>query len=95
MLLKATTAALTLLSSVCAAPSPAKRWSDPPLLPSPSGGINITNPIYVAGSDFDFESFNLVAQIEHIEYTLFGYGIERWSDADFVAQNLTADDRYV
>jgi len=52
-----------------------------------------TNPVYIAGSDFDYESFNLVLQVEHIEYTLFGYGIDRWSDADFVSQNLTADDR--
>lgn len=112
MLVPLSLLALASIPSTIAAPSLARRWNNDQLLPAPSGGILKNDPVYVAASDFDFETFvsfpntpdalpennlcplqNLVLQVEHLEYTLFGYGLNRWSDADFVAQNLTSDDR--
>jgi len=66
--------------------------SDDRLLPNPKGIVNPPAK-YIYQSESDFEFFNVVIQVENFEYALFGYGINRWSDADFQGQNLTAADR--
>jgi len=64
------------------------------LLPAPSGGVQVTRtPDYHAQSDFDYESFNVALNVEHLEYDLFGYGLGLFSEQDFINANLTADDR--
>lgn len=56
MLLPLALTALSLFSATRSAPALGER-NNPTLLPNPSGGIMKTNPVYIAGSDFDFESF--------------------------------------
>lgn len=79
---------LVLLSSIASA-VPTKRN----LLPNPKGGIFINKPAYDYESDFDYAAFNLALNVEHAEYDLFGYGLSKFSVADFVAEGYTAEDR--
>jgi hypothetical protein len=87
----------SLLETTLGLPSPPLRRasnSTLPALPPPSGGVKVTGvPDYHFDSAFDYESFNLVLAVEHIEYDLFGYGLERWNVSDWEAAGLTADDR--
>lgn len=66
-----------------------------PLLPNPSGGIFNDKPTYAYQSDFDYAVFNLALNVEHAEYDLYGYGLSKFSVADFEAQGYTAADRWV
>jgi len=79
-----------LFASVSA--TPVLKMNDDKLLPNPKGIVNPPAE-YVYQSEADFEFFNVVIQVENFEYALFGYGIDRWSAADFEAQNLTSADR--
>lgn len=44
-------------------------------------------------SDFDFQSLNLALNQEWIELDLFNYGLARFSDAEFDAQGIDAEQR--
>ncbi|PPQ75998.1 hypothetical protein CVT24_006555 [Panaeolus cyanescens] len=71
--------------------------SSPPVSTPPSGGIaiNDTDPQYAPLSEFDKNSLALVLHQEYIELDLFYTGLSRFSDAEFEAAGLTADDRYL
>ncbi|KAG9098790.1 hypothetical protein FS749_002983 [Ceratobasidium sp. UAMH 11750] len=61
----------------------------------PKGGVNPPKPSYGVQSDFDYQSINLALNQEWIELDLFRYGLKRFSDAEFEAAGLNADDRYL
>ncbi|KAG9081609.1 hypothetical protein FRC07_014471, partial [Ceratobasidium sp. 392] len=61
----------------------------------PKGGVNPPKPVYTVKSDFDYQSINLALNQEWIELDLFRYGLKKLSDAEFEAQGLNADDRYL
>ncbi|TFK27483.1 Rds1 protein [Coprinopsis marcescibilis] len=68
----------------------------PPAPFSPAGGLGLnTTPEYVPYSDFDFQSLNLALNQEWIELDLFHYGLARFSEQEFEAAGLTAEDRYL
>jgi hypothetical protein len=60
-----------------------------------SGGLgtNGTEPRYMVNSDFDFESITLGLYQEWIELDLFNNGLAAFSEEDFLAEGLTAEDR--
>lgn len=60
-----------------------------------SGGLgtNGTEPRYMVNSDFDFESISLGLYQEWIELDLFNNGLAVFSEEDFIAEGLTAEDR--
>ncbi|KAF2191384.1 hypothetical protein K469DRAFT_656226 [Zopfia rhizophila CBS 207.26] len=62
---------------------------------TPSGGLgtNGTEPRYMVNSDFDFESLALALYQEWIELDLFNNGLAIFSNEDFIAAGLTAEDR--
>lgn len=62
---------------------------------TPAGGLgtNGTEPRYMVNSDFDFESIQLGLYQEWIELDLFNNGLATFSDEDFLAVGLTAEDR--
>lgn len=62
---------------------------------TPAGGLgtNGTEPRYMVNSDFDFESIALGLYQEWIELDLFNNGLAVFSEADFLAAGLTAEDR--
>ncbi|KAG8782148.1 hypothetical protein FRC12_021174 [Ceratobasidium sp. 428] len=61
----------------------------------PKGGVNPPKPVYTVKSDFDYQSINLALNQEWIELDLFRYGLKKFSDAEFEAAGLNADDRYL
>ncbi|KAF1959602.1 hypothetical protein CC80DRAFT_306445 [Byssothecium circinans] len=62
---------------------------------TPAGGLgtNGTEPRYMVNSDFDFESIQLGLYQEWIELDLFNNGLAVFSEEDFLAEGLTAEDR--
>jgi hypothetical protein len=66
-----------------------------PIPYTPAGGLgtNGTEPRYMVESDFDFESIALGLYQEWIELDLFNNGLAVFSDEDFEAAGLTAEDR--
>ncbi|KAK1141671.1 hypothetical protein N8T08_008769 [Aspergillus melleus] len=62
-----------------------------------AGGVRTkgTTPVYNAKSDFDYESLALALYQEYIERDLFHDGLARFSEEDFTAAGLTAEDRYL
>jgi hypothetical protein len=62
---------------------------------TPAGGLgtNGTEPRYMVESDFDYESITLGLYQEWIELDLFNNGLAIFSDEDFIAAGLTAEDR--
>ncbi|KAK4981535.1 hypothetical protein LTR66_009907 [Elasticomyces elasticus] len=62
---------------------------------TPAGGLgtNGTLPRYMVESDFDYESITLGLYQEWIELDLFNNGLATFSEADFLAAGLTAEDR--
>jgi hypothetical protein len=56
-------------------------------------GVNGTLPVYMVQSDFDYESVALGLHQEYIELDLFHYGLEVFSEQDFIDAGLTAADR--
>lgn len=62
---------------------------------TPNGGLgtNGTEPRYMVNSDFDYESIQLGLYQEWIELDLFNNGLAVFSDEDFIAAGLTAEDR--
>jgi len=66
-----------------------------PIPYQPYGGLgtNGTLPRYMVNSDFDYESITLGLYQEWIELDLFNNGLATFSDEDFLAAGLTAEDR--
>ncbi|KAF1983674.1 hypothetical protein K402DRAFT_423541 [Aulographum hederae CBS 113979] len=66
-----------------------------PIPYTPAGGLgtNGTTPRYMVESDFDFESIALGLYQEWIELDLFNNGLAVFSEEDFIAAGLTAEDR--
>ncbi|KAH9895085.1 Rds1 protein [Cubamyces lactineus] len=64
---------------------------------TPSGGLgtNSTPPEYHPLSDFDFQSLSLALYQEYIELDLFHHGLAQFSESDFDAAGLNAEDRYL
>ena len=62
---------------------------------TPYGGLgtNGTEPRYMVNSDFDYESIQLGLYQEWIELDCFNNGLAIFSDEDFIAAGLTAEDR--
>ena len=62
---------------------------------TPAGGLgtNGTEPRYMVESDFDYESITLGLYQEWIELDLFNNGLAIFSEEDFIAAGLTAEDR--
>jgi hypothetical protein len=63
---------------------------------TPSGGrdTNGSIPVYAPYSDFDFQSLALAKMQEDIELDLFLYALEKFSDEEWDAHNITAEDRF-
>jgi len=64
-----------------------------PYIPAGGLGTNGSLPRYMVESDFDFESIALGLYQEWIELDLFNNGLAVFSEADFIAAGLTAEDR--
>lgn len=66
-----------------------------PIPYQPDGGLgtNGTLPRYMVESDFDYESIMLGLYQEWIELDLFNNGLAVFSEEDFIAAGLTAEDR--
>ncbi|EEP82971.1 protein rds1 [Uncinocarpus reesii 1704] len=64
---------------------------------TPAGGLgtNGTEPIYNVRSDFDYQSLAIALYQEWLELDLFHNGLATFSEADFTAAGLTAEDRYL
>jgi hypothetical protein len=76
-------------------PSDGKLHAPEPAPFTPNGGLgtNGTLPIYKPQSDFDYESFALALYQEYIELDLFNWGLATFSEEDFEAAGLNAEDR--
>lgn len=64
----------------------------------PNGGADTDPsaiPIYHPFSDFDYQSFNLALYQKYIELDLFRHGLEQFSNAEFDAAGIGADERYL
>lgn len=66
-----------------------------PFTPAGGLGTNGTEPVYNAKSDFDFQSLSLALYQEWIELDLFHDGLATFSDEEFEAAGLNAEDRYL
>ncbi|KAK3705372.1 hypothetical protein LTR37_013345 [Vermiconidia calcicola] len=64
-----------------------------PYVPYGGLGTNGTQPRYMVNSDFDYESIQLGLYQEWIELDLFNNGLAIFSEEDFLAAGLTAEDR--
>ncbi|KAL2151005.1 hypothetical protein VTH82DRAFT_6103 [Thermothelomyces myriococcoides] len=70
---------------------------DQPMPYTPSGGIgtNGSEPVYKVASDFDYQSLALALYHEWIELDLFHWGLATFSDEEFEAYGITAEDRHL
>ncbi|KAL4891180.1 ferritin-like domain-containing protein [Aspergillus ambiguus] len=66
-----------------------------PFIPAGGAGTSGETPVYRPQSDFDFESLALALYQEYIELDLFHDGLARFSEEDFAAAGLTAEDRFL
>lgn len=66
-----------------------------PFVPGGGIGTNGTTPVYNVRSDYDYESLALALYQEWVELDLFHDGLARFSEAEFTAAGLTAEDRYL
>ena len=65
-------------------------------LVKPDGGIGFNEtPTYMAKSDYDYQSLNLGLHQELIELDLFHHGLAQFSDSEFEAAGLSAQDRFL
>ncbi|KAG6038682.1 hypothetical protein E4U41_003893 [Claviceps citrina] len=64
---------------------------------TPNGGIgtNGSAPVYRVQSDFDYQSLALALYQEWIELDLFHWGLDRFSDDEFDAFGIHAEDRFL
>jgi len=72
-----------------------KLQNEEPAPYTPAGGLgtNGSLPRYMVNSDFDYESITLGLYQEWIELDLFNNGLATFSEEDFLAAGLTAEDR--
>ena len=63
-----------------------------PYVPYGGLGTNGTEPRYMVNSDFDYESIQLGLYQEWIELDLFNNGVATFSEEDFAAAGLSAED---
>ncbi|PQE19245.1 rds1 protein [Rutstroemia sp. NJR-2017a BBW] len=66
-----------------------------PYMPAGGVGVNGTLPVYMVQSDFDYQSIALGLHQEYIELDLFHYGLEVFSEQDFIDAGLTVEDRHL
>jgi hypothetical protein len=64
-----------------------------PYMPAGGVGTNGTVPVYMVQSDYDYQSVALGVHQEYIELDLFHYGLEVFSEQDFLDAGLTVEDR--
>ena len=78
-------------------PADGKLHGDQPAPYTPSGGLgtNGSAPVYRVQSDFDYQSLALALYQEWIELDLFHWGLATFSDDEFDAQGIGADDRFL
>ncbi|KAI0839355.1 ferritin-like domain-containing protein [Hypoxylon sp. FL0890] len=64
---------------------------------TPGGGLgtNGSEPVYRVVSDFDYQSIALALYQEWIELDLFHWGLARFSEEEFEAAGLNAEDRFL
>lgn len=61
----------------------------------PISSFLVKKPTYQVFSNFDFQSIALALHQEYIELDLFNYALVKFSDADYDAAGLDADDRHL
>ncbi|KAH6887665.1 protein rds1 [Thelonectria olida] len=78
-------------------PADGKLHGDQPAPYTPSGGIgtNGSAPVYRVQSDFDYQSLALALYQEWIELDLFHWGLATYSDEEFDAYGINAEDRFL
>lgn len=78
-------------------PADGQLHADEPAPYTPSGGIgtNGSAPVYRVQSDFDYQSLALGLYQEWIELDLFHWGLATFSDEEFEAYGLNAEDRFL
>lgn len=98
-------ATATLGATIAAQPNPTATYYNTngkltqpqpmPYMPAGGVGTNGTLPVYMVQSDYDYESVALGVHQEYIELDLFHYGLEIFSEQDFIDAGLTAEDRHL
>lgn len=78
-------------------PADGQLHGDQPAPYTPSGGLgtNGSAPVYRVQSDFDYQSLALALYQEWIELDLFHWGLATFSEADFEASGINAEDRFL
>lgn len=78
-------------------PADGELHGDQPAPYTPSGGIgtNGSAPVYRVQSDFDYQSLALALYQEWIELDLFHWGLATFSDEEFDAYGINAEDRFL
>lgn len=78
-------------------PADGKLHAPQPAPYTPSGGLgtNGSAPVYRVQSDFDYQSLALALYQEYIELDLFHWGLATYSDDEFNAYGIGAEDRYL
>ncbi|EST10013.1 hypothetical protein PSEUBRA_000414 [Kalmanozyma brasiliensis GHG001] len=61
----------------------------------PNSSYFVEKPTYQVFSNFDFQSIALALHQEYIELDLFNYGLVKFSDADYDAAGIDAEDRHL
>jgi len=82
---------------IVAYPADGELHGDQPMPYTPSGGIgtNGSEPVYKVASDFDYQSLALALFHEWIELDLFHWGLATFSDEEFEAYGINAEDRFL
>ncbi|KAK3309464.1 uncharacterized protein B0T15DRAFT_515562 [Chaetomium strumarium] len=82
---------------IVAYPADGKLHGDQPMPFTPSGGIgtNGSEPVYKVASDFDYQSLALALYHEWIELDLFHWGLATFSDEEWEAYGINAEDRFL
>ncbi|PKX97681.1 putative stress response protein (Rds1) [Aspergillus novofumigatus IBT 16806] len=93
----------TLAATIPIQPNPTATYYNPngkltepmpmPYMPAGGVGTNGTVPVYMVQSDYDYQSVALGVHQEYIELDLFHYGLEVFSEQDFLDAGLTVEDR--
>jgi hypothetical protein len=78
-------------------PADGQLHGDQPMPFTPSGGIgtNGSEPVYKVASDFDYQSLALALYHEWIELDSFHWGLATFSDEEFDAYGINAQDRFL
>lgn len=78
-------------------PADGKLHANQPAPFTPAGGLgtNGSAPVYRVQSDFDYQSLALALYQEWIELDLFHWGLATFSDEEFEAYGINAEDRFL